>query len=106
MTFFYCRKTLTYLKKKGYKIIVGNYLKGNLGTSSNEFLENISMELDLPFCNNRLTFLEYFRRGDAAEIISDDKWHPNDKGYYLMAKNFLNKIIEEGFIEEHNTDIQ
>lgn len=46
-----------------------------------------------------------FNYAEGLNIRSKDKWHPNDYGYYLIARIIYNKMIEKNIISGDKYDL-
>lgn len=64
--------------------------------TSNYIQRSISEKFGIPFVDNT-TFFEQL--SNSNEYFSNDGWHPNDKGYKLVAENIYNCIIENKLIK-------
>lgn len=86
------RKNLEYMinvaLKNKCKILLCNYFQ----SGANSFLRKLAVEKNIPFCDNEKVFEEY--RGLSSDLISEDGWHPNAKGYAIMAKNLYEIIVK------------
>ncbi len=96
------KKIISLCRERGVKIILQNYpLRGHSWNSfslsykqANTVLEEIANEYSLCFINNKQIF---DRLGDIKKEFLEPKGsaeHCNAKGYWLMAKNCYDKIIE------------
>jgi lysophospholipase L1-like esterase len=57
--------------------------------------ERLSRKFDIPFVDNYTIFKSL---PSTRDYISLDGWHPNDKGYKLVAENIFDCILEERII--------
>lgn len=53
--------------------------------------------LGIPIVDNAIVFRK--ARAFELNVLGKDKWHPNDLGYKLIAKNIYNQMILSGFID-------
>ena len=49
--------------------------------------------LTLPLVRNDILFDDLIEKDQAQDYLLDDNWHPNRKGYYLIAENISKKIV-------------
>jgi len=54
--------------------------------------EVIAKEFNIPFVNNEAIFKNL---PNVNEYLSPDRWHPNEKGYKLVAENIYSCIKDE-----------
>jgi hypothetical protein len=74
------------------KVLICNYFD----SGANDFLRKFSAVNNIPFCDNEKIFKEY--RGAASDLISADGWHPNAKGYSMMAQNLYDSLIRHNLL--------
>jgi lysophospholipase L1-like esterase len=56
----------------------------------------LAKKFSLPFVDNRASFKKLDNR---EEYLWKDGWHPNEKGYTLVAKNIYSCIVDNKFID-------
>ena len=95
---YWTKRVITRLKRSDSVIIVCNYFTSWI----NDFLKKTSEEKGVLFCDNESIYSRYQEEGNNAEIISEDGWHPNDRGYYLIARNIADIITGEKLINPHD----
>ena len=77
--------------KNKCRIIICNYHIINI--SINNFLREFSKERKIYFCDNEKRFKEYEEEtGSIGDLLSEDNWHPNVKGYSIIAQNIYHCI--------------
>ncbi|MFC2061230.1 GDSL-type esterase/lipase family protein [Elusimicrobiota bacterium] len=91
------KKIVNIIKKRQPNVVICNYFYSEI----NEKLKKIAHEYKLSFCDNSRIYNEFLKENKQNEIISEDGWHPNGKGYYLIAENICNTIIENNMIENN-----
>ncbi len=91
----YIKQIIQIFVKDGGKLLLCNYFE----SGANKFLEGIAEDLDIPFCNIEKIYRKYEKKGRAMELLDADMWHPNEKGYKLMAEKIYNRINEENLID-------
>lgn len=62
----------------------------------NNIQMNISRKLDIPFVENCAVFQAL---PNLKDYLWQDNWHPNDKGYKLVAENIYNCILDYRLIQ-------
>jgi lysophospholipase L1-like esterase len=74
-------------------VIIASYPRvgGNLYAAQKKIAEDLS----LPFVDNLLFFDQL---PDSNEYFSPDNWHPNEKGYFLLAQNICQVIAANNLI--------
>lgn len=75
--------------KNKCKVLICNYF---FNSPANTFLRDFAAANNIAFCDNEKIFKEYV--GISSDLISEDGWHPNLKGYSVMAKNLYDTIIK------------
>lgn len=78
------------------KIIMCSYPMDTLPNQLYYVQIKIAKELSIPFVDNKLLFR---RLPNINEYLSSDGWHPNDKGYKLVAENIYNCILDNKLIQ-------
>lgn len=90
------RKNLEYMTgvaiENKCKVLICNYFY----SPANIFLREFSRDNNIPFCDNQKIFKGY--KNARFKLISEDGWHPNVKGYSIIAKNLLDAIVENNLI--------
>jgi len=89
------RAMIKICKNNEIKVIVCNYPvkhRGNIG----QIQRKIAKELNVLFVDNRLFFEKI---PDKKEYFSYDGWHPNTKGYKIIAQNIFRCILDNKLIE-------
>lgn len=65
----------------------------------NTFLRNFAIQRNIPFCDNENIYKEYKKKyGSITGLISEDDFHPNAKGYSIMAQNLYESIIKYNLV--------
>ncbi len=57
---------------------------------------NVAEEFDVPLVDNSKIFEKLSNR---EQFFSNDGWHPNDKGYNIVAENIFNSIVDNNLFE-------
>lgn len=81
-----------------FKFIICNYFYSWV----NDYLKDEARKYNIYFVDNEKIYEEYLRSGKEGEILSDDKWHPNAKGYGLMAENIYGTLMDNKLIGEQD----
>lgn len=83
-------------KKNGVEAVLCNYPRG-----VPEYLRGVNEEIAK---KNKVPFVDLFAffKGlkDSDAYFWKDQWHPNDRGYALVAENIYNVILENKLIEK------
>lgn len=79
------------------KVLLCNYFNHPI----NIFLREFATKRGIPFCDNEKIYKRWKAEyGTTNDIIAaGETWHPNAKGYSLIAKNLLQSIIENKLIK-------
>lgn len=85
--------------KNRVKILLCSYFNHPI----NDFLREFAVKRDIPFCDNETIYKQWKDEyGTTKDIIAtSDTWHPNAKGYSLIAQNLFQSIIRYRLIEEY-----
>jgi len=85
------------LQKDNIKIILQNYpFDPYVGARFiDSILRKVANDLNIPFVDNELIFLEMMNKGAKRDDCFSPDYHCNARGYEIMANNVYNKIIEE-----------
>ena len=100
IAYYDLRQMAEICRERGIKIIICSY-PGMFDVDSYDrglyyAQKRVSLLLNCPFVDNYLILSNIANR---AEYFSSDKWHPNDKGYRLVAENIYNCILENKLIK-------
>jgi lysophospholipase L1-like esterase len=77
------------------KMVISSYPRRAVG-GIYSIQNKISREFNIPFADNYLFFK---KTANTKEYISSDGWHPNGKGYKLVAENIYNCILNNNIIK-------
>ncbi|MFH1202399.1 MAG: hypothetical protein V1674_05880 [Candidatus Omnitrophota bacterium] len=69
------------------KILIYNYFS----SSANNFLREFATTSNIAFCDNEKIFKEY---PEPYSLINEDGWHPNKKGYSIIAQNLYDSMVK------------
>ncbi|MDP8253904.1 MAG: SGNH/GDSL hydrolase family protein [Candidatus Kaelpia aquatica] len=81
-------------RKNNIDVIVCSYLAEP--DSLRKLQKQIAQEEMIPFVDNNLVFKNL---KDQDQYLSSDNWHPNQKGYAIIAENIFHCIVNNKFIE-------
>ena len=84
------REMIKICKINNIKIIICNYPRTDI-----YFQRELAKKFSIPFVDN----FGLFKSLPNAEEYLSDKYHPNDRGYKLVAENIYNCILENKLIE-------
>jgi len=85
-------------KKNNISIILMTYHINPTYLPAEEFV-SIAARKNITLVRNDLTFQKLLTTGQIPKyVLPIDHWHPNQKGYELIAKNVFNRIVEENLI--------
>ncbi len=98
---------LAICKEEKIKAIVCNYPMGawHLRVAEEDWLsldsiqKEAALKTGVPFVDNYTVFNS---ANNKEKLLSKDKWHPNKKGYSVVANNIFECIVENQFIEKNN----
>jgi lysophospholipase L1-like esterase len=65
--------------------------------TAHEYL-SLSTELKVPLVRNDLPFAEMLRSGKLDEYLFSDHWHPNERGYRIIADDAFQSIIKDDLL--------
>lgn len=90
-------------KQRNIPIILMTYHINPSYLSINDFKEIASKE-DIYLVRNDLTFYNLYLNKTISDYISSiDNWHPNEKGYRIIAKNAYDAIVENKLLEKNDS---
>jgi len=97
LAYYDLKAMLEICKANKIKVVISTYpVGGGAAGDINLVLRKIASEYLIPLADNEL----YFRKLDISEYTSPvDRWHPNDKGYRVVAQNIYNCILDNKLIE-------
>ena len=84
-------------QKNNIKVIVSGYPRS--GRNINKVLRMMAERFDVPFVDNYRIFENFNEEGRLDEYISSDDFHPNDKGYRIVAQNIFYQITESNILK-------
>jgi len=80
-------------KARGYDVPI--ILVGYIGTEDvNSHLSKYADDLRIPFVD------VYIPTPERIFNVTEDNWHPNERGHDYIANKVVNTIIEEGYVDE------
>lgn len=83
-------------KENKVDVIVCSYPMAPFLERMDVIQRKIAYEQGVYFVDNYLTFK---KTPDLDNYLSDDNWHPNERGYELVAKNIYNCIVNNELIK-------
>ena len=91
-------KMVKVCKNNNINIILCNYPRG-MTDNLYEIIKKIAEKNNILFVDNYLRF-ESLPEDKIKNYLWKDNWHPNEKGYRLVAENLYNIIIKNHLIEK------
>lgn len=91
------QKIIDAAKKHHVKILLMTY-PAPVYVSSKEFI-SMAEKNGIPLVRNDDTFRPIFESGHSQEYFCKDNWHPNKKGYSLIATNVFECIRKYGLLD-------
>ncbi len=95
-------KMIRQAQRRGIKVILQNY-PGYYGASTrdiNTSLKEAAQKNVVHFVDNERIFGRLFLQGEHKDdYYSFDKWHCNEKGYGVMARNVYDSMVAHHMVE-------
>jgi len=85
------KKIILEAKKSGVPVLLMTYHITPSRLPIDEFV-NMAMEQEVILVRNDVSFLPYIKEGTINNLLLHDHWHPNKKGYEIIANNVFEKI--------------
>lgn len=81
-------------KKNGIKIVISGYPIDDCRLVHME----VARKYGIPFVDNWYSFEKLKNKGILSEYLIKDDWHPNEKGYTIIANNICSVLEKNNFL--------
>ncbi|KPK97527.1 MAG: hypothetical protein AMJ95_08650 [Omnitrophica WOR_2 bacterium SM23_72] len=85
-------------KERGIQVLLMTYHINPDYLGVEEFI-SMADRMKIPLVRNDFTFDALRENGSLNDFLLHDQWHPNRKGYYLIAKNAFEAIRDNRLLE-------
>jgi len=86
-------------KEHGVQVLLMTYHINPDYLSSEEFI-SMADKMNIPLVRNDITFDALREKGTINDFLLYDHWHPNPKGYYLIAKSAFEVIRNDRLLDK------
>lgn len=93
-------KIISSAKKDNIPVVLMTYHLQPLDLPPEEFV-SMAQKFKIPLVRNDIVFSEFIKNGTIRKYLLENKdnWHPNKKGYGIIAQDVFKVIVENHLLE-------